>query len=800
MNDRSRVMFRGGSVTPPPGQPSWPGQAPAPAVSSSFVFPGASALPAGSGLLSQPGSGPLYQPGSGPLFQPGSGPLLQAAAAPVPPPLHHHHKQVTIVPMVQQRSEASEIEAEAPLPPTATGSRRVSILTPDGAVHDATVVQSRRHSTVMIASRTLVLQGFQDSARDYHDDELDEITLEAQSIFRRIVGATETDTMSRLQFVKALRDKTVASFCLPGIDPKHLNDDDDTYEAAHHFFFDLSKGRPRVRFQDFLAHFKHSKATASHAVELRKVFERIDANKDNRISRHELIKCVKRDSKVADFLLRKFGIDHEDEEEVASAVDDVYKAICGDSKWFDFADFIAYFRSVARVEGCGLHTPINRSEKRVLIIGPGFGAQLNPMQKQVVERSGFQIFWCHGVPNPEDPDFNMLPHASKIHQAISECQPDLLCVASKGGVYGTALWQMGYWRGPTVMINAHPTVKELPLDVPIVICHGDQDPIYRRPRAELEQLITTGSPNMCFLYYSSTSGRLTSGHTPRVGDQHNMASLVTFECLPRLMESVLCPEGPELHMMRTWIERMTPERQEAERHLGFSHQKIKQYWVSTKTHTTATTQQTNYLYDVAANSPEARLVATAFRASARDPSTYGTVARDRWARMRIVRIQRVENGAQQDAGIKAYHDSVKTACESMGVEFVPGVHTRWLFHGSSALDSIVSNPLQGFQPLASGSQGQAVWGLGTYFARDAEYVAAGPFCGAPAPDGTRRMLLCLVTTGMSCAGDPNHFGILPFRRNPIRYNSSVDSLASPEIYIVQHPGAAYPAYVITFIC
>mmetsp|Transcript_77405 Transcript_77405/g.169398 ORF Transcript_77405/g.169398 Transcript_77405/m.169398 type:complete len:1511 (-) Transcript_77405:66-4598(-) len=686
-----------------------------------------------------------------------------------------------------QSQQSLHSQVDAALPPTAV---KVVVNADNGVA---------RVPTRLLRSRTLVLQSLQNIPAGATEEGTEDITLEAKNVFSRIVGGRETDTMSRLQFIKALEDKTVASFCLPGIDPTALFEDEDTYEAAHHFFNDLSRGRQRVRFKEFLSNFLHTKATASHAGELRTVFERIDVNNDNKISRHELLSCVKNDQKVADFLLRKYDINLEDEEELSQTVDDVYTAISGDAKYFDFADFVAYFRSVARVEGCGLHVPIDRRQKRVLIIGPGFGAQLNPMQTQVVMRAGFQVHWVHGVPNPEEPDFNLLPHVTTIHQAIGEIRPDLLVVASKGGIYGTALWKFGYWRGPTVMINAHPTCKELPADLPIVITHGDQDPIYRRPRAELEALISTGSPNMCFLYYTSTSGRLASGHTPRIGDQHNMASLVTFECLPRLMESVLCPEGPELHMMRTWIERLRPERQEAERYLGFSLSKLRQFWVSTKRKQTPNEPQ-EFLFDVAPNCLEARLVSTVFRTSAKDPSTYGTVDKGRWNRMRIVRIQRVENAMQQDAGVKAYYESVKKSCGSMGIEFVPGVHTRWLFHGSSALDSIVSSPLQGFQPLASGSQGQSVWGLGTYFARDAEYVAAGPFCGYPAADGTRRMLLCLVTTGMSCAGDPNHRGILPFRRHPHRYNSSVDSLSSPEIYIVQHPGAAYPAYVITFIC
>ena len=41
-------------------------------------------------------------------------------------------------------------------------------------------------------------------------------------------------------------------------------------------------------------------------------------------------------------------------------------------------------------------------------------------------------------------------------------------------------------------------------------------------------------------------------------------------------------------------------------------------------------------------------------------------------------------------------------------------------------------------------------------------------------------------------------GVLPFRQKPHRYNSAVDSLSSPEVYVTQMVGAAHPAYLITF--
>lgn len=145
-------------------------------------------------------------------------------------------------------------------------------------------------------------------------------------------------------------------------------------------------------------------------------------------------------------------------------------------------------------------------------------------------------------------------------------------------------------------------------------------------------------------------------------------------------------------------------------------------------------------------------------------------------------------------------DAMSRSLEDQGMNFEPGVHTCWAFHGTCDLDSIVSNPMAGFQPLVSGSKNSTLWGSGTYFARDAKYVFDGGFdlTGGRSADGTRRMLMCLLSTGMPCLGDPGHKGVLPLRRPPHRFHSAVDSVSNPEIYVVQHPGAAHPAYVITF--
>jgi len=172
-----------------------------------------------------------------------------------------------------------------------------------------------------------------------------------------------------------------------------------------------------------------------------------------------------------------------------------------------------------------------------------------------------------------------------------------------------------------------------------------------------------------------------------------------------------------------------------------------------------------------------------------------------WECVKIQKIERVENAFQEEGCVRPYFNAVERSLERQGLEYEPGLHTRWAFHGTSAVESIVSDPVSGFQPLMSGVRANAMspslWGLGTYFARDSKYAYDGGFCQVAA-DGSRKALMCLVANGMPCLGDPHHRGSLPVRCGRHRYNSSVDSLSNPEIFVTQASGAAYPAYVISF--
>lgn len=432
-----------------------------------------------------------------------------------------------------------------------------------------------------------------------------------------------------------------------------------------------------------------------------------------------------------------------------------------------------------------------RYEKFVLIISPGFGRELNPAQAALVQRSGLKVQYVD-VPNPEQPGFPMMAYLPQVREAIEMFRPDALVSASKGTAYVLALWKKGLWAGPTVMINAHPQLVQIPQDMTVVVSHGSNDELWPRSRSDLEKIMATGSKNKCFLYYTADSGRFSGGFTRR-GDQHNQASLLQYDCLPRLIDAAICESGPEMHMVSTWLQRLSPQRNEAEQWLSYCPEQLRNRWASMD----HMGMDDKKLYEVQRNSDEFVKVATIFKATPAEPPSYVGISDADWERTAILRVERIENGLLEQSE-DAYYECLWRSIEDQGLTFQPGVHTRWAFHGTDQIESIIEDPMTGFQPLASGTRLGSLWGSGTYFARDARYVVEGNFC-RQGKDGTRQMLMCLLMTGMPCLGDPEHHGVLPFRQKPHRYNSSVDSLSSPEIFVTQHPGAAYPAYLITFM-
>merc|ERR1712183_225146 len=127
------------------------------------------------------------------------------------------------------------------------------------------------------------------------------------------------------------------------------------------------------------------------------------------------------------------------------------------------------------------------------------------------------------------------------------------------------------------------------------------------------------------------------------------------------------------------------------------------------------------LFEVPHNSDEFLHVTTMFKASPKETPAYNLTSKAAWDAKQILKLQRVENGLLLNGSFKPYTDLVCKSFKQQGIEFEPGTHTRWVFHGadSIAIESIVTSHIAGFLPVASGSRASSVWGSGTYFARDA---------------------------------------------------------------------------------
>merc|ERR1712146_396371 len=148
----------------------------------------------------------------------------------------------------------------------------------------------------------------------------------------------------------------------------------------------------------------------------------------------------------------------------------------------------------------------------------------------------------------------------------------------------------------------------------------------------------------------------------------------------------------------------------------------------------------------------------------------------------------------------------------------PGeLERKWLFHGSDArtLDKICAT---GFNRSFCGKNAtmcecgprvpsrftgrdtpravsRAV-GKGVYFARDSGYSTHTTY-SRPDQNGVQRMLLCRVLLASYTLGIKD--AIVPLERDGgILFDSTVNNLADPSIFVVYHDAQAYPEYRISF--
>lgn len=119
-----------------------------------------------------------------------------------------------------------------------------------------------------------------------------------------------------------------------------------------------------------------------------------------------------------------------------------------------------------------------------------------------------------------------------------------------------------------------------------------------------------------------------------------------------------------------------------------------------------------------------------------------------------------------------------------------------LWHGThySVIESILNN---GFDRNYAGTRHGALHGKGNYFCN--EFTIAKSYCTA-APDGYITMLLCQVLTGKYCAGSQDLLEPPPMAKNPLdRYDSVVNNVVKPTIFVSFRDGLTYPMYQISHL-
>ncbi|KAK2839529.1 hypothetical protein Q5P01_013269 [Channa striata] len=124
-------------------------------------------------------------------------------------------------------------------------------------------------------------------------------------------------------------------------------------------------------------------------------------------------------------------------------------------------------------------------------------------------------------------------------------------------------------------------------------------------------------------------------------------------------------------------------------------------------------------------------------------------------------------------------------------------NVRRLFHGTCYTTLTHINE-HGFNRSYAGKNA-AYYGNGTYFAVNAKYSAQDTY-SKPNPNGEKFMYLCQVLVGDFTLGQ-QHMIVPPAKGGTIsveRYDSVVDNVSKPSMFVIFHDTQAYPEYLITF--
>lgn len=235
---------------------------------------------------------------------------------------------------------------------------------------------------------------------------------------------------------------------------------------------------------------------------------------------------------------------------------------------------------------------------------------------------------------------------------------------------------------------------------------------WRKGREALHNLVQ-GPSALLSLSCSGVSAASGKAIRTRSGDGHHPASLLRSGGLARLVDAAASRE-PEAHLHRSYPGLVGAARREAEARLGFDFAALQRFWQGGgRTVALEDGPERAACELLLGDLPEQRCRAQRRRANGSgwgrgsakaqgregvgrggrfrnspqlDPGRYYNFGTD-W-RPELVSVERVEAPGQL-RGCQSYLERVQRSLRNQGCNFHGGVHARWLFHGSPAIDSIV---------------------------------------------------------------------------------------------------------------
>jgi len=159
----------------------------------------------------------------------------------------------------------------------------------------------------------------------------------------------------------------------------------------------------------------------------------------------------------------------------------------------------------------------------------------------------------------------------------------------------------------------------------------------------------------------------------------------------------------------------------------------------------------------------------------------------------IIKVERVQNPTLWSS----YSVKRQTMLHSPGA--TDSYERTWLFHGTGE-DTMLKIIKQGFNRSFGfkevNENALTMYGKGVYFAVNSSYSSSHRY-SKPNGAGEQHMFACRVLVGEYCQGRQDQ-PTPDVRKGTDLYDSTVDDVKKPEIFVTYHDAQAYPEYLVKF--